>query len=59
MAKRVSTFLKANRKCNFVDIDFHEFVEMIDEGYNNTEIADELGVSTEQVQKLRREINSN
>lgn len=59
MAKRVSSFLNKNKKYNFVDVDFHDFVEMVDRGYNNNEIARELGVSKEQVEKLRREINNN
>lgn len=57
MAKRVNSYFTGNKKKDLVDIDFHDFMEMVDRGYNNEEIASELGVSKEQVFKLKSELN--
>lgn len=58
MSKRVNSYLKNKKKYNFIDVDFHDFMELVDEGYKNEEIAMELGVSKEQVERLRGEVNN-
>lgn len=58
MTKRVNSFIRAKRKHSFIDVDFHDLVDMVENGYSSEEIARELGVSKEQIEKLRREINT-
>lgn len=58
MSKKVNSFIKGN-KDNLLDIDFHDFVEMIERGYKTEEIASELGVTREQVELLKRELDDN
>lgn len=57
MNKRVSSYFNKKKIYSFLDIDFHDFMELVDQGYNNEEIAKELGVSKEQIKNIRDEIN--
>ncbi|SHJ76919.1 hypothetical protein SAMN02745883_00421 [Caminicella sporogenes DSM 14501] len=57
MKKRIGSYLSS--KNSFLDIDFHDFIELVENGYDDLEIARELGVPKEQVVKLRNELNKN
>ncbi len=57
MKKRKKIFSRETQTNNFLDVDFHEFMELVDHGYNTQEIASELGVSEKEVINLRNEIN--
>jgi len=56
MTNRVNSYFSKKMGYNFTDIDFHDFMQMIERGYTDEEIATELGISKEQVLKLRREV---
>jgi hypothetical protein len=40
----------------FKDIDFHDFIDMVDSGLQDEEIAKELGVQRNYIEKLKYEI---
>lgn len=59
MKKRVKSYLNNKNNNNFLDIDLHEFIELVSEGYSTIEIAKELGVPKEHVIRLKNELNKN
>ncbi len=54
--KGLDKYIKSNLYKTVEDIDFHEFMEMMEEGMPQTEIAHELGVSEKVVSLLAKEI---
>ncbi len=57
MAKRDNFMMGKHQTNNLFDIDFHDFMELVESGYSTNEIARELGVSKREVNILRNEIN--
>ncbi|MCT4595023.1 MAG: hypothetical protein N4A57_12250 [Anaeromicrobium sp.] len=45
------------RSEKIVDMNFHDFMDMVDYGMNDEEIAYELGVTKGEVMKLKSEIH--
>ncbi|WP_176461568.1 hypothetical protein [Anaeromicrobium sediminis] len=54
MNKRKTSKYKSG---NIMDINFHDFMDMVDYGMNDEEIAHELGVTQGDVMKLKNEIH--
>lgn len=54
--KGLDRFHRANARKAMEDIDFHDFLEMIEEGMTQAEIAKELGVSKRVIEWLSEEI---
>ncbi|KXG76991.1 helix-turn-helix domain-containing protein [Thermotalea metallivorans] len=56
MAKRIGDYISNRNRERLKDIDFHDFMDMIDSGLNDEEIAKELGVHRQYVEKLKQEM---
>ena len=54
--KGLDRYIKANAGRIFNDVDFHDFMNMLESGMPDTEIAKELGVSDKVVEWLKKEI---
>jgi orotate phosphoribosyltransferase-like protein len=54
--KGLDRFFKANAAKAMQDINFHDFMEMMEEGMTQSEIAKELGVSRRVVEWLSEEL---
>lgn len=57
MAKRVQNYLKHEYKNNYSDIDVEQLMEMVETGYSVKEIAKELSMSIEHINRLRDDTN--
>ncbi len=56
MAKRIGEYISNKNLNRFEDIDFHDFVDMVDSGLQDEEIAKELGVQRNYIEKLKYEM---
>lgn len=56
MSKRIGDYISNRNRERLKDIDFHDFIDMIDSGLDDEEIAKELGVHRQYVEKLKQEM---
>ncbi|SHI51770.1 hypothetical protein SAMN02745975_00044 [Geosporobacter subterraneus DSM 17957] len=56
MEKKIGYYLGRKNMSQFTDIDFHDFIDMVQSGLGDEEIAKELGISGNYVRKLKDEI---
>ncbi|QZY57046.1 hypothetical protein [Crassaminicella profunda] len=56
MKKRLGSYIAEKNKDKFSEIDFHDFMNMVQSGLNNQEIAKELGVHKSYIEKLKNEM---
>lgn len=54
--KGLDRYIKANVSKALNDVDFHDLMDMVEDGMSHSEIARELGVSDTVVQWLTKEI---
>ncbi|TCO79839.1 hypothetical protein [Marinisporobacter balticus] len=56
MKKSVGNYISKRNTDKFSEIDFHDFLDMVQSGLCDEEIANELGVHKGYVEKLKDEI---
>ncbi|MTI55226.1 hypothetical protein [Geosporobacter ferrireducens] len=56
MDKKIGYYLGRKNMNQFADIDFHDFIDMVQSGLADEEIARELGISGNYVKKLKNEM---
>ncbi|MEW9121282.1 MAG: hypothetical protein AB2421_01130 [Thermotaleaceae bacterium] len=56
MDKKIGHYLNQRHTNSYTDIDFHDFIDMIQSGLGDEEIAKELGINGSHVKKLRNEM---
>lgn len=57
MDKRIGDYLNKKNSTRFTEIDFHDFIYMVETGLSNEEIALELGVSKKYIDNLKNEFD--
>jgi len=57
MNKKICSYIGEKNTKGFSEIDFHDFIDMVDSGLSNEEIAVELGVNRLQVDKLKNQLH--
>ena len=57
MSKKICDYIGEKNTKSFSEIDFHDFIDMVDSGLSNEEIAVELGVNKLQIDKLKDELH--
>lgn len=56
MKRKIGHYVKKMNQDRFLDVDFHDFVDMVQSGLLDEEIAKELGVNKSYIEKLKNEI---
>ena len=56
MNKRIGHYISGKNATRFTEIDFHDFIDMVQTGLSNEEIAVELGVNKQYIEKLKDEL---
>lgn len=57
MDKKIGNYISNKNSIRFTEIDFHDFIDMVETGLSNEEIALELGVSRQYIDKLKNEFD--
>ncbi|MBS3994393.1 MAG: hypothetical protein KGZ33_01245 [Alkaliphilus sp.] len=57
MDKKIGDYLNKKNSARFTEIDFHDFIYMVETGLSNEEIALELGVSKKYIDNLKNEFD--
>ncbi|QXM05941.1 helix-turn-helix domain-containing protein [Crassaminicella indica] len=56
MKKKLGNYIMEKNKDKFSEIDFHDFIDMVQSGLSTQEIAKELGVSRSYIERLKNEM---
>lgn len=56
MNKKIGTYI-GEKNLTLSKIDFHDFIDMVDSGLSNEEIALELGVNKNYIDRLKYELH--
>ena len=56
MEKKIGFYLGNKNMNQFTDIDFHDFIDMVQSGLADEEIAKEIGINENYVRKLKNEM---
>jgi len=56
MNKKIGNYISKRNAARFMEVDFHDFIDMVQTGLSDEEIAVELGVNREYIEKLKNEL---
>ncbi|ABR48510.1 hypothetical protein Amet_2356 [Alkaliphilus metalliredigens QYMF] len=56
MKNKIGHLIQEKTVSSLVDLDFHNFIEMTEDGLSDEEMANELGVSRKYIKQLKDEI---
>ncbi|MCT4621467.1 MAG: hypothetical protein N4A62_19025 [Marinisporobacter sp.] len=56
MKKKLGRYIAERNANKFSEMDFHDFMNMVESGLNSQEIAKELGVHKSYIEKLKNEM---
>ncbi len=56
MNKKIGNYIGEKNSKSLSAVDFHDFIDMVDSGLSDEEIAGELGVSKSSIDKLKYEL---
>ena len=57
MKRKIGAYINKKNTNKFTEINFHDFIEMVQSGMNNEEVANELGVHKSHIEKIKNDMS--
>ncbi|MBF8982121.1 hypothetical protein IZY60_01075 [Lutibacter sp. B2] len=57
MKRKIGDYINKKNTNQFTEIDFHDFVEMIQAGMKDEEVANELGIHKSYIEKIKNDMS--
>lgn len=56
MGRKIGSYINKKNTNSFAAVDFHDFIDMVQSGLADEEIAKELGINKYYIEKLKNEM---